>query len=107
MREGMNPPTAVQPRSLVATWRDDFGNSEVVVQTPQLQAFSNEVANSINGLVEHVNYMHRRLNDLRHIDEFMNWIELAHPELIRDFITSQRVAKRLTPDDGAVMESAG
>lgn len=103
MKEGMNPPTSIQPRSLVATWRDDFGNSEVVVQTPQLQSFSNEVASSINGLVEHVNYMHRRLNDLQHIEEFMSWIDLTYPELKRDFITSQRVAKRLAPDDGAVM----
>lgn len=103
MREGMNPPNPIHPRTLATTWRDDFGNSEAVISVPQLQSFSNEVTNSVNGLVEHINYIHRRLGDLQHIEEFMSWIDLTYPELRRDFITSQRVAKRLAPDDGAVM----
>jgi hypothetical protein len=109
MTEGMMPPPNLNVRNITQQWTNNYGQTKTELDLGQLQGFTQDVSSSVNTLVEHANYFHRVLNDLKQVQDFVNWIDQIHPELRRDYVTSKRVAMRLEPDEGAVAveEKAG
>jgi hypothetical protein len=88
-------------------YRDNYGNikKELDIGLVQ-QAFFNTNA-QIQSVIDHINFMHRKIDDLKDVNNFMQWIDQVHPELKRDYVISQRVASRLEegPGEAAVCEA--
>lgn len=87
-------------RSLVTHVGSGVDSSQhVVVAHQNLADFQNETVTNINSLMDHVNHLHRKLNDVSESLEFASWIQTVHPHLIEEYKISERVAARLTDDD--------
>lgn len=75
------------------------GSSHQVMNLANLHGFEGDTVRNINSLMDHVNLLHRKLNDVSESLEFASWIQTVHPHLVNDYKTSERVAARLTDDD--------
>ena len=75
------------------------GSSHQVMNFANLHGFEGDTVRNINSLMDHVNHLHRKLNDVSESLEFASWIQTVHPHLIGEYKISERVAQRLTDDD--------
>jgi hypothetical protein len=94
-------------RQLTKTLSFNDGTTQCVVDPYELNNFQVDTLNKIDSIQESQNFLHRRLNDLQHINHFMEWIDQMHPELKREYVISQRVASRLDQGPGEVCVEAG
>jgi hypothetical protein len=94
--------------NVVTTYRDNYGNTKNELDTSAVQGAISAMNLRMQDMVAHINFVHRKMDDLRDVQNFMQWIEQVHPELKRDYVVSRRVASRIEgPDDGAVCVEAG
>lgn len=88
-------------RGLTSSVMTGDGTNHHLVNLSNLVSFEVEAINNINQLVDHVNHLHRKLNDVSESLEFAAWIQAVHPHLIEEYKISERVAARLTDDTPA------
>jgi hypothetical protein len=94
------------PENVLVRWQDDYGNSKIGLDPSTVSNAFARVHSDLATHEQHINFLHRKLRDLRDIENFMQWIDQVHPELKRDYVVSQRVASRIEgPDYGAVCEA--
>ena len=87
-------------RGLTSSVMTGDGTNHQLVNLANLVSFESEAVTNINQLVDHVNLLHRRLNDISESLEFAAWIQTIHPHLIEEYKISERVAARLTDEPG-------
>lgn len=93
--------------SVVTEYRDNWGNAKQELNPDKVQQAISNASSQIQTLVDHLNFMHRKLGDLKDVNNFMQWIDQVHPELKRDYVISQRVASRLEEGPGEAVCEAG
>lgn len=82
-------------RGLVTPCIAADGTNHQIVNAQNLSAFENETTNNINDLIESNNHLHNRLNAVEDLIKFAEWVKELYPHLIKDYATSEQVAKRL------------
>jgi len=93
--------------NVVTTYRDNYGNTKNELDVGAVQGAIVAMNNRITDMVSHINFMHRKFDDLKDVNNFMQWIDQVHPELKRDYVISQRVASRLEEGPGEAVCEAG
>ena len=86
-------------RGLTSSVMTGDGTNHQLVNLANLVSFENEAINNINDLVDHVNYLHKKLNAVHAVTRFADWVTEVHPSLVEDYKISERVIRRITDDD--------
>lgn len=88
-------------RGLTSSVMTGDGTNHQLVNLANLVSFESETVTNVNSLIDHINHLHRKLNDVSESLEFAAWIQTIHPHLIEEYKISERVAARLTDDTPA------
>ena len=78
------------------------GTQHQVVNFSNLNSFQTEAVNNINNLIDHVNALHTKTQRFEKAIAFADWVAEVYPEIIDNYKTSERVAKRM--NDGIPQE---
>lgn len=91
-------PPNLHTRLAAHSWRDNYGNMKQEANTSEIQAFMDDSTKCNNRLVEYVNYLTRRIDDLKPMADLVGWIQAEHPDVIqgyKDAMTAKKVAARI------------
>lgn len=93
--------------NVITTYRDNYGNSKNELDVGAVQGAITAMNLRMQDMVSHINFVQRKMDDLKDVNNFMQWIEQVHPELKRDYVTSQRVASRFEGGNNEAVCEAG
>lgn len=85
-------------RNLSYEYQSPSGEKYHVVDTSQLGSFQADAVITINHLIDHVNNLHRKATQFEKAIAFADWVAKVYPEIIDNYKTSERVAKRIDGD---------
>lgn len=75
------------------------GSSHQVVNFSNMHNFETDTVNNVNDLIDQVNTLHRKTELFEKAIAFCDWVAETYPEIVDNYKTAERVARRIEGDD--------